>query len=77
MSTACHDDLWRLSRKHLAPEDLFRFVVGSTSQQEDLVIVRHLLTRCPACTAVFQTLVRHRSVRASPLDSSASWDPWG
>ena len=77
MSTACPSPQGRPGKRHLAPEELFRFVLGSTSQAEDLVIVRHLLSHCAACTATFQTLVRHKSARASPPNSSASWDPWG
>jgi hypothetical protein len=42
--------------EHPAEEDLFRFLLGATSRQENRQIVRHLLSRCPACAAALKAM---------------------
>ncbi len=37
--------------EHPSQDALLRFVLGAASRQENRLIVRHLLARCPACAA--------------------------
>ena len=42
--------------EHPTRDDLLRFLQGTTSRQENRLIVRHLLATCPACTAALQQM---------------------
>jgi hypothetical protein len=53
------------------PEDdvLFRFLQGAASRQENRLIVRHLLSRCPRCAK------RLRTMRPEPPLEPGAYDP--
>jgi hypothetical protein len=42
--------------EHPTRADLLRFLLGTTSRQENRLIVRHLLANCPACTAALSQM---------------------
>jgi hypothetical protein len=54
--------------QHPAEGDLLRFLVAATSRQENRQIVRHLLTRCPACAAAL------RAMRPEPPVDPGAYD---
>ncbi len=42
--------------EHPAADVLLRFFLGTASRQENRQIVRHLLSRCPACAAALKEM---------------------
>ena len=59
--------------QHLPEEVLLRFVLGATSRQENRLVVRHLLARCPTCAATLRKL-RQEPPWSPPPDPEA-YDP--
>ncbi len=52
--------------EHPADDVLLRFVLGATSRQENRQVVRHLLSRCPACAVTLRSLWQEPPIGPPP-----------
>ncbi|HYU33460.1 MAG TPA: hypothetical protein VEW48_14990 [Thermoanaerobaculia bacterium] len=58
---------------HPSKEVLLGFVLGAASRQENRMVVRHLLARCPACAATLRKLRQEPPL--SPPPDPGAYDP--
>jgi anti-sigma factor RsiW len=56
---------------HLTQDILHRFLRAELSRRENQLVVRHLLTRCPACLGTLQEADRTVGLRLTAMPRSA------